>query len=395
MVDIFLLAFFLILPKFGILDLSLLILFLHFSVAFFTSHEKNKVVINNKIVILFTLTVLLYSLSVFSFFINGGDYYDEQFLFKPLRIIILLFLLSYIVNKRGIPLCSILKAILVASFINSIVIYLQYIDHFLGGSGNILINPNFNESVMTPYRKSGLMSGFPVAGILSFCGSMIAFHFFYKGNGKLYLLLYFIIGLTCFLTSRTAMFLFILGTIAYFLTLCFKNGRVDILLAFICIVTPLFSYVLNSENDVISKTRAKMFANVINYYESGDANDYSTNDLFSNHYVMPTSSAVLLIGNSVPPESNVVNTDVSFFRITWNNGLLSTFIYVTSFLFMWLVVIKSSCAEFKEKLVAFVLFLGVFISNFKGFYFFSRVIGDLIFLIFIACTLSQEKRSNG
>lgn len=378
------------------IDLSLTILSAHLLIAFITYNKNNKILLSNKIIIMFILIVLIYAVSVISFYMNGGGYYDEQFLFKPFRIILLLFLFYYIFSKRNLSLATILKAILLAALLNASVVYLQYMDSFLGGTGNILQNPNFNESVITPYRKAGLMSGFPVAGILSFCGSMIAFHFFFRTRKNIYFILYLIIGVTCFLTARTAMFLFMSGTLSYLLALFFKKGRVDILLAFIFLVSTVFSYVFSSENDVIIKTREKMFANIINYVENGNANDYSTNDLFTNHYVMPTSPSTLLIGNSVPPEFNVVNTDVSFFRITWNNGIFSMLLYLISYFFMWLVVINSSSMHLKEnKLITFSLFFGIFISNFKGYYFFSRVLGDLIFIIFISCVANEKKRNNG
>lgn len=398
MFDILLLALFLILPKIGMFDLSLIILSTHLGMAFITYNSKydRALSLSNKIIIMFVLIVLIYAFSVFSFYMNGGDYYDEQFLFKPFRVILLLFILCYIFQKRNLSFDHILKAIVAAALLNAFVVYLQYIDSFLGGAGDILQNPSFKESAMTPYRKAGLMSGFPVAGILSFCGSMIAFHFFSQNKSKKYLLLYIIIGITCFLTARTALFLFLLGTTSFLLALCFKKGRVDILLAFLLITCSALSYLFSSENDVIIKTRTKMFANVIHYVEDGNANDHSTNDLFTNHYVMPTEFSTLLIGNSVPPQLNIVNSDVSFFRITWNNGIFSTLLYVLSYLFMWLVVFNSSAMQVKEsKLIMFILFTGIFISNFKGLYFFSRVLGDLIFMIFISCVVNEKKRSNG
>jgi len=393
MIESVLLAFFIILPKIGMLDFSLIALAVLLGVSFFVENESTYEhrYLNEIFVIMFGLMVVIFGLSVTSLVINGGDNYDEQFLFKPFRMILLLFSLYYIFNKRNINISTVLNAIIFAALLNALVIYIQYVGSFIGGAGDFLQNPNFNESVLTPYRKAGLMSGFPVAGILSFCGSMISLHFFVNERKRWHLLLYVVIGLTCFLTARTALLLFILGTFFYLLQISFKKGRFDILVLFTIVLSISFTYAFSSDNDVIIKTRDKMFANVINYISSGDANDYSTNDLLTNHYVFPSDFSTFMIGNSIPPENNIVNTDVSFFRITWNNGFFSMLLYVFSYLFMWFISVSSREKSDNNKFIIFLLFAGVFISNFKGFYFFSRVIGDLIFIIFISCIVNEKK----
>lgn len=397
MIDALLLAFFIISPKIGMYDLSLIALAIHTAIAFFSDSQIDNSVeyIDGRIIIMYVMVVIIAALSVTSFLYNGGDNYDEQFLFKPFRILLLLFTLYYIFIKRKISLFNVFSAIIIAALLNAIVIYSQYIDSFLGGAGDFLQNPNFNKSAFTPYRKAGLMSGFPVAGILSFCGSVIAFHLFTKNKGRWYLLLYAIIGATCFLTARTALFLFIISSSIYLLMMFLRKGRVDLLILFAMVLSTLFVYTFNSENDVIIKTREKMFANVIHYAATGNANDYSTNDLFTNHYVLPSGISTFLIGNSIPPENNIVNTDVSFFRITWNSGFFSMLLYVCCYLFMWFVVFLSSHLGNENKMVLFLLFAGVFISNFKGSYFFSRVVGDLIFIIFIACIVNKSNKEGG
>jgi len=393
MLDAILLALFILLPKVGMFDFSLMVLALHLIVAFISERKINSNVnsINGSVAALFVMIVLIYWLSFTSFIVNGGDHYDAQFLFKPFRILLVLCTLYYIFNKRYISLPMSLNAIVIAALLNALVIYFQYFDSFSGGSGDFLQNPNFNESVITPYRKSGLMSGFPVAGILSFCGAMVSLHFFINNRSKCHFILYMIIGITCFITARTALFLFLSSTLTYLTVMCLKNGKIYVLFLFVIVFFGAFTFIFNSDNNVIIKSREKMFANVINYSNNGNINDYSTDDLLTNHYTLPNDFPTLIIGNSISPEENIVNTDVSFFRITWHNGLFSMLLYVGCFLFMWYFSITSSIPNKRTKLIIFMIFMGVFISNFKGFYFFSRVIGDLIFIIFISCIVNESK----
>ncbi|WP_312946084.1 hypothetical protein [Superficieibacter sp.] len=385
MIDKILISLFIVSPKIGLFDLSILAMLVHVGLALSSalgSYRPNTA-LDKRIVVASFFMFLLFFLAILSFFINGAYDFDEQFLFKPIRIILILMIYYFIFNQRKLTTDNILKAIVLAALINAVVIYIQYYGSFIGVSSTFLQNPNFSESVITPYRKAGMMSGFPVAGLLSFCGAMICFHFYLKSNSYKYLALYLFIGLTCFVTARTAMMLFFLGTMAYILILVFKKGKIGSFALFTTLFLVALIYISNSTNDVIAKTRDKMFANVINYVTTGDANDYSTNDLLTNHYVFPTDFKTFIFGNSIPSEKNIVNTDVSFFRITWNNGFIAMLIYVFSYLFIWRSTVKSLRGEYLNKLIVSIIFMGVFVSNFKGFYFFSRVIGDITMLLFI------------
>lgn len=385
MIDKILIALFIVSPKIGFLDISLLAMMVHFGLALSSGMNWRGLNLNldRRLIVAFLFIFLLFILSLFSFFLNGAYVFDEQFLFKPIRLLLILLIYALIINQRELNFESILTSIMLASLINAAVIYIQYYGSFIGISSTFLQNPNFSEAVITPYRKAGMMSGFPVAGLLSFCGSMICFHFYLKFNKLKYLTLYVIIGLTCFITARTALMLFFVGTTFYIFILVFKKRKVGAFALFVAIFVVALGYVSNSDNEVIVKTKEKMFANIINYVNTGDANDYSTNDLLRNHYVFPSDFETFMFGNSIPSDQNIVNTDVSFFRITWNNGFLSMLVYVFAYFYIWIASYKNVRQDYLSRIITSVIFTGIFVSNFKGFYFFSRVIGDITILLFL------------
>lgn len=396
-----LLVFFLIMPKIGSFDIPVISLFICFSIVFVRNHliGSRKIVsinINKNHYIMIILMIFLFALTVVSFFVNHGGNVDLQFLAKPIRVVIIMFLLAYITSSERIEIKDAAFVLIIATTINSSVVISQYMFQVLFGISDFLLNPNFSESVITPYRKPGLMSGYPTAGIFSIFGVLSIIYVYMSKliSNKLFFLLFLINTVACFLTARTAVYMWIVFALPYLiLTLFYFKKHKEIVLIFL-IFSSFSSYIISSDNKVLDGTLDKMFANVNNYIETGSFNDYSTEDLLENHYEFPDDPYVFFFGNSTSPSESLVNSDVSIFRITWYSGFPSSLLYLIACLFMWITAIKGTLLK-RDKLFINVFFIVFIISNAKGFYFFSRVLGDSSLLIWSAlCSFIPKVNNN-
>ncbi|HHG3074734.1 TPA: hypothetical protein ACPVWR_004647, partial [Vibrio parahaemolyticus] len=125
-----------------------------------------------------------------------------------------------------------------------------------------------------------------------------------------------------------------------------------------------------------------------NYINTGNALDYSSRDLVENHYRLPVAFWDLLFGNSLPPRESPVNTDVSYIRIWWSNGLIGLTLYMSHFIL--LTFIGLCYAKDKSTKTYFLLMItSVFIASFKGPFLFSRLSYDI--LIMLGITILVKK----
>ncbi|MFM4678113.1 hypothetical protein ACEUD4_06940 [Aeromonas media] len=386
----FLLVSYIIMPKLGSVDFSVLSLLMCFSVVFLKNIRIKSVpmrcITKNHIVLYFFMVSLLV-LSLVSFIANSGGDIDFQFTLKPIRVVIVSLMLIYIAKSEKLLIKDVAVIIMLAASINSTVVVVQYIVQILFGISDFLLNPNFSESVITPYRKPGLMSGYPTAGILSILGILSAIYLYRteKINKFIFIALFFLNGATCFMTARTAVYLFIVVCLPYFMMSVLKRRGLLIIITTALSLASIVTYVASSDDKVLSGTVDKMFANIINYSQKGTFNDYSTEDLLENHYEFPNDQFILFFGNSKSSYDSETNSDVSIFKIAWNSGILSSIIYVLSYLFIWFSSL-SMTKDKREKVYINIFFCVFFIANAKGFYFFSRVVGDSSMLLWCVAT---------
>tara|TARA_B100000929_G_scaffold288874_1_gene278254 strand:+ start:662 stop:1570 length:909 start_codon:yes stop_codon:yes gene_type:complete len=292
---------------------------------------------------------------------------------------------------------ALLLSIVIASFVNALVVILQYTLHYHFGIEKFLLNPDFSEAVITPYRKPGLMSGYPVAGLLSVLGIIslgaIDKHNKYMLVFKHIVFVVLLISLT--ITSRTALLIGIVVILALVLksrsfSLFFKKFIALVFVASLSVPLVMSKY---ENSDVIKKTVDKSFVIFINMYKGNEVLDYSSKDLINNHYTLPNDNSVFVIGNSVSPKQNIVNSDVFFIRFLWGNGFLSPFLYC-SLVFLLYISIATKVVEYKYSNKEFYLTLMLFTmvaASFKGSYFFSRVIGDVVIVYYFYLISLRDK----
>jgi len=374
--------------KINVFDFSVIVPFLLLLVA---SIKNNDLLISKDILIIECLFLFLFVIGSVSYVYNVTDF-EFEYLLKPIRLILLSVIIYFYFFKKNIQLIDVIKYITIASLVNSLVIYSQYILDFLDVTKNFLIHPVIGT--YTPYRKPGLCTGFPTSGLVSVIGSLLSVFLMFLYRSKYWFIVFCIITSTVLLSARSAMYIYILIVPVYlmYISIYYKN-YIYLKLYFIIIICIILLIYYNI-GPLLQGTIDKMFANIINYYDTGDFNDYSTKHLLSSdHYSLPIQFDNLIIGTSLGKSSGFQPSDVSFIRIIWSNGLLSLFIYLTAF-FSFLFLSYQKVKFFNHKplsVLLFCLYLSVFILMFKGPYLFSRIIGDSLLLFSLAIIINSNK----
>ncbi|TOF85715.1 hypothetical protein, partial [Vibrio parahaemolyticus] len=121
----FLLSLFLVLPKIGILDLTVfpLLIFLFYRGVL----GKVKFKLTKHIYFLLIIIIMICIWALWSSFINHGAFYPE-FLFKPFRVAVVLILLTVIFQSYSENNLTnvVLNSIVMAASINALVVLIQY-----------------------------------------------------------------------------------------------------------------------------------------------------------------------------------------------------------------------------------------------------------------------------
>lgn len=370
---------FIVLPNVGGLDFSIFSLFSAFVLAVSSTPT---VYINRNLMIFIGLLAICWLFLIAQFFILGGREFDPQFMFKPPRIILIVLFLLAISSAWQMNMTDALRVIVVASLINAIVVYLQYFLHFSGITDSFLLNPNTGQNALTPYRKPGLMAGYPISGMLSLIGALSSAYMYYRSGRWFWKAGFILCGFPCFITSRTSLYLFATVGFLYFVWVLFRSRDYMTLIFVGAVILVSSIWIVNTDNPIIQGTKNKMLANVYNYLETGSFHDYSTSDLFENHYILPSDELTLLRGTALPNNMAIVNSDVSFFRMTWYGGLGFSFYMIFLFTYVLIsIVLRSVGAGMLLWSISLVLIM--LVANAKGSYVFSRVLGDLILMVWI------------
>ncbi len=384
MFDFIFLTFLLYGYKVGLIDYSILLPFFMVTTYIILKPQK-RLLLSYSAFYLISIFFFIFCISGISALYNNS--LVSEYYFRPLRAIVVIFLAYFYFYYRDIGSNKFLKILLYVLLLNSLVILLQYALYYLNISDNFLFHPDIGR--VEAYRKPGLTSGFPTGGMCAIFGSFLSIYLYFESKISLYLYLFIIFSLSIFLTARSVMYIFILLMPIYLFLQGVLFNKLRILIY--CAAASLLIIILiqNNMNYMLEGSINKMFANVINYVETGDFNDYSTRQLLSyDHFKIPVSFRDILIGNSLPHTSKFMVSDIGYFRIWWANGIFSLLLYLLAFFFVWRNAYfrysKTSSKKIKSfNILVFFTFFTVFIMCFKGSYLFSRVIGDFLILLFL------------
>jgi len=195
----------LLLPKVGMLDFAILSIALY---AFFIYYNNGKLVITNELKKILFIWFILFIVALLSFLYHQSI--STVIIFKPIRQFLLIFILSIIFVYKRYTIQNLLQIVLIASVINSSVVLLQCVVHLTLYIDDLLIVPGFNEDITVIFRKPGLYTGYPPAGMMAVVGFVISFYFIKKDFSYKYLIALALSSIAIMLTSRMALLIAVL-----------------------------------------------------------------------------------------------------------------------------------------------------------------------------------------
>ena len=360
-------------PKIGALDLSIVALMLVCIITLLKS--KLTIKIPNKFLNLFFLWSLVIVSCLVTFVIIGKV--DSNFILKPFRQLILLFLSILIVISYKFRLIDIFKIVLIAATINSSFVIIQLIGHNLFGIEHFMILPVFDINVDVPYRKPGFMSGYPHAGMLSVLGMLCLLNFIEKLNRIVFVLFWLLLTLSLILTSRTALFAGFVPLGIFILMgmrnkVAFKKLYLFMLFGVYAII-----YILSILPEDTFNVAFEVFINFLN--NKGFSSQSSTALLDS--YYFPNNLTTLFFGNGNFMRNDLqLNVDDGFQIMLYGCGIIYLILNCIIFIYYYLLSLKTVQNNLQKNTILFIFIL-IFLFNFKGDGLFSRVFSDILSLI--------------
>lgn len=366
-----------LLPKIGWIDYSVLPLGFFVLLAVLC-RRKLSINIPNDIKIAILVLIFL-QFAAFAPAIYYEKLITEDIFFKPLRQILILLMLSVCFSSRTISVRNIENVIIAAAVVNGVIIFIQYILHNMGISLDFMLVPGFNAEVNVQFRKPGVIAGYPPAGLLGVYGAVLLLHRLAKRRESMATLFFFVIcALSVFLTSRMALLMLMAVMLGYGVYALF--ARKGIVLAGIGAIAliPIIAIMLGA---VHYDTINVMFEPFINYLEGRGFISESGTALVESYDQWPASLETFLLGNGLSAKSDYGNTvDSSAQIILFGGGIVPLIGYnLLLFFYFWSTFKKSN-----SRVLISLFFLLNVISNIKENTLFSRVIGDVLTLLFVS-----------
>ncbi|ENM5726540.1 hypothetical protein V4V56_002510 [Vibrio mimicus] len=371
---IFIIPFLLLFPKFGFFDVGVLALFV------FSLLKGNRIFRVDPFVI---SILLIISISFLSAIYNGG-LITSEFILKPIRVLLVYYAVTTLTN---IDYDDVVKGIMVAVLINSIMMYIQFFSELYGLQ--VYYNPEFIDRFDMIYRQPGFYSGYPEHSIVTACALVLL----YREHKKLFYICILAAMPSLLLSGRTGIYALLVGLSFYLFILSFRKPNLLIYLASFLISISLALNLIKLFEEYINPQIIFAVDHILlpvqgMLSDSGKLGDYSTEDLINNHYFLPDDWGGLLIGNSLPPFDGGVKSDVSFIRIIFGNGIFSLILYLFCFVFLARSLLLSEKLRTGESFILIFIFL---VAILKGPFLFSRVVGDVFIIL---CVLSRFTKSN-
>ena len=384
-----LLILYILSPKIGYVDYSVIFVFLSFLLSF-RYKSQIQIRIDRSISLILLLWVGTILLSIYS-----DLYYQDLNLFftlKPIRQIILIVLLGIVIKINKINFERIVNIIIIASILNSLIVITQYILHILHINDSFLLFSNFNSDVLVIFRKPGTFSGYPTASMVSLFGIILMFETKLDKHMILKILIIICLIISLILTARTGFVLCILYLL-YFTVKEVKNVKKLILI--LCSLSLLFLFLINiNKIGILHKdTINVMFEFIIEKKFS----TRSTDSLIESYKSLPQNVSTIFIGNGLFMKSDDehvsgignATVDVGFQIYFFGNGIL----YLFLILLLYGLYFRLSLYRLTNKKVKrlFIILYGIlFLSSLKGDFLFSRGFPDQ--LLILTLVMYYEKK---
>lgn len=361
-------------PKISGIDFSILTLILLCCFSMIKSRKIHSFPPNYYFVLVVWLILLTFTLTSYIFF----GRIDFQFILKPCRQIVLLSLILIIIDRLQLKVEHVFKVIIIAALINCIIIAMQLVGHNYFSISGFMLPSSFNEEVDAPFRKPGLMSGYPHAGILSLIALQCLIYFNRRINRLLFVILFSFLTLSLIVTSRTALLLAIVPFVTFFMRGFKSKKALSGIILFIGIGISLITYIINM---LPEDTFTHSFELFLNYSESKSFNTLST-DASIESYMLPLKTSTWLLGNGKYMTNDYnLNVDDGFQIPLYGGGVIYLIITICLYFYYFFKSTYRLKPTFKKYTIG-CIFLIVFIANFKLDTIFTRVISDILTLFF-------------
>lgn len=366
-------------PKIGSIDFPVLILCI-LNLYLVIKKRANRVKVSKKLYYIISIWSILILWSIIIYLINGKI--DSIYLLKPLRQIMLLILVFSIVRRTNISYNEVLIIVIIAALINTIVICLQLYGHNILGIQNFLVTSSFDSELDVPFRKPGLMAGYPHAGLLSVIAIICLLNFVKSIKKTYFLVILFLLSFSLVVTSRTALLLSFLP-FSLLVIESLKSKRVMVrLILFMCIGTTGMVMILNALPEDTSNVAFEMF---VNYSEKGKFTTESSSST-TKSYIIPEKISTYMFGNGLHNRTDVdTNIDDGYQVLVYGGGVF--YFVITLLLFFSYFKFSLGAGEYKK--VIYLIYLILLIANYKTDCIFSRVISDIL-VLFLSVSLNSE-----
>jgi hypothetical protein len=390
------LSLFAILPKIGMVDFSMLLIFLLACYNFLLKHRRSKLNIPKPINLINFFWVMLFALALISFLYHGK--YSIGLMLKPVRQIVILTSIYVVLFYSRLTKDNIMEVILYAGALNAFVVIAQYVTGLFipGNTGDFLMHPDYNRDVNLAWRKPGLMLGYPHSGVLSAYGVLSGIYLLRHKYTLLKCISFSLCFIGLFLSARTGLMLGLLG-ILILLPLFIYSSRKNLFVTvmFFCAIIGGFTYVVI--NGIIQKsTFTMMFEVFINLLNNSDTTSASQTALFESFTYPIDNISTVFIGNGEPHHAdNLKNVDSGFQQYFFGGGIF--YMATTYYLFLYtaLISVKRFGKNKFYSITVFLMFLFLFIAAFKGGFIYSRGPSDLLLIIFAFSLLMTRRSYNG
>lgn len=364
-------------PKIGFLDTSIIIPLL------LINFLKN-IKVNKSIFLYIYYVIFLVVIQILSFLINQN--FDFEVIGRLIRVILVIFILSIVVEKSYIINVEIIYVIFYLILIHSIFIILCSLYKPLNEI-SILIS---GIEYIRPYRSAGVLSGFDIAGLISIVGIiLLGFEIVRINNKFIEISSVIIILASTYFTSRVTI-LFALVVLIKYVSIILKY-RLNFIQKFIYILIFLltliyftyeayiiFEVTLNLGLMDISNDQAESILQR-SAAVSGDADI-----LWTHMFFLPENTSGFILGEGV----NQTLSDVGYVNEIYRYGLIGLFMSIFIHLLIGLKNIRLNSDNIKY--LRFILVIIVLLFSLKNNYFFVRSFG-VIFLTLSFIFINEKK----
>lgn len=367
-------------PRFGIIDVSLIFTFIVAMICLFSSYQIKV----SKVC--FLLLVVLFSVLIYTLFINLvllGDELDVFASGRVIRLMLSIFLISIVISRIRPGIITILSIITWSIFIHTLVIALQLLSHeFLWFSAKMVGLSQTNLLVDT--RAFGLASSFDVAGLYICIGMLVQMYLYFNYRQKFYriIIFFFFVVLGVF-TGRTFMIVGGAISVIFFIliTLYGKRRQHKLVLVFLFsgLSVLFFTYFYPLLKASILFVLDLPFGHLVNITKVGVKGYYvGSIAVWLDFFILPDNVTHLFFGGSGLRDAY---SDAGIIKIIYSIGLVGL-LMTLSFYFVIIYTMRHSCHHSIFWRFFIPLLLLYFIIDLKTITIYSRGNTELLVIIF-------------